>query len=372
MSTPPLTLGRIADELKLSRVTVSSVINGKTRERRISEATASRVNALLIRRGYVPSRQAVKLRSQSRDTVGILHTGHLYSHLIEAFNRLAGHYSTQAGGIEIMLVSPERALAGLRELIGRRIQSLIWIQTSPSQIGHMDPEILFGLLSNVTTVLYNHEFEHPSFDRECVRRRIYLVGADRRGGFATLAARLFALGHRWVALPDIAPSQIENGPEAKGPIPYFVNLVNTFEARGIRALAMRSCEIEEASAEEMGRRAADAILEARHRYPITAACFRDDEVCAFAMMRLMARGVRIPDDLSVTGMDDLTLAPAFRIGLTTLRIPVAGMVQRTIHLLARTPAVFRHQLEVPLVERQSLAQVPARGQPSLPRREFSP
>ena len=87
----PLTMEQIARELNLSRVTVSSVINDRFRERGISETTALRVRDYLAKRGYVPSRSAVDLRTGVRSALGILYGGRLYSHLIEAFNELVGH-----------------------------------------------------------------------------------------------------------------------------------------------------------------------------------------------------------------------------------------------------------------------------------------
>jgi DNA-binding LacI/PurR family transcriptional regulator len=63
--------------------------------------------------------------------------------------------------------------------------------------------------------------------------------------------------------------------------------------------------------------------------------------------------------LSVTGFDGLALAPAFRVGLTTLSIPVAEMVQCTFRLIEQQPRTFRHQLNVPLIERESHGPPPA-------------
>ena len=52
----------VADALGLHRRTVSAVVNGTARERRISAATVERVEQYLAAVGYVPSRQAQELR----------------------------------------------------------------------------------------------------------------------------------------------------------------------------------------------------------------------------------------------------------------------------------------------------------------------
>jgi LacI family transcriptional regulator len=55
------------------------------------------------------------------------------------------------------------------------------------------------------------------------------------------------------------------------------------------------------------------------------------------------RGLRVPEDLSVAGFDDIDLARATRPRLTTVRQPLAEMGRMAVSLLMRL--VERHQLD---------------------------
>src|SRR5689334_16483392 len=111
----PGTMAQLARELKLSRLTVSSVLNNRYVERGISQETAARVRAYFRERGYVPSRQALDLRNPVRNSIGILHSGHFYSHVTEAFNQIVDHFNESSNRLEVMVVKPGAAKRGLQE-----------------------------------------------------------------------------------------------------------------------------------------------------------------------------------------------------------------------------------------------------------------
>ena len=97
------------------------------------------------------------------------------------------------------------------------------------------------------------------------------------------------------------------------------------------------------------------------RKSATAACFRDDAVAAFALARLADGGVRVPEHLTVTGFDGIELGSAFRVGLTTLRVPVREMVARVQRILATWPSGRRHRFDMELLLRGSHGPAPARA-----------
>jgi LacI family transcriptional regulator len=73
-------------------------------------------------------------------------------------------------------------------------------------------------------------------------------------------------------------------------------------------------------------------------------------VLAFGLLhRAAARGLRVPDDLSVTGFDDIPLAATAVPGLTTVRMPIDAMaeaaVERAVGAAAET-SVFEAELVV--------------------------
>lgn len=78
-----------------------------------------------------------------------------------------------------------------------------------------------------------------------------------------------------------------------------------------------------------GVRAADHVLAAA----ATAVVAYNDEVAVGVVNRLADRGVRVPDDISVVGFDDTSLAGMVTPRLTTVRLPAAAAGQAAVRLL---------------------------------------
>lgn len=350
------TMLELAHELNLSRRTVSSVVNGKAAERNISEATALRVRAHLAARGYVPSKQALALKSGARGAVGILHSGRLYSHLVEAFNRLVDASSAQPEGVEIV-VTPRSAIAsGFRELVSRGVSKIVWIQSAAVGTELLQADELLPMFAGRSVVIYNHRFGVGDWDRRLIQAGAYLVGVDRSAAYAMQAKFLMELGHRQVALAD-ATSIDGRADDAK---------VTAFRQAGLEPFGTCPKSVQMAGAGEVGSTAeagaamARAVSEFRRTTPVTAAVFQDDLVAGFALAEWRRQGIDVPRDLTVMGFDGLEITGLMSPALTTLRIPVPAMVNRVLRILKRPPTGRRHCFEIEMTLGTSHAPV-ARG-----------
>ncbi|WP_158101563.1 substrate-binding domain-containing protein, partial [Streptomyces bobili] len=92
--------------------------------------------------------------------------------------------------------------------------------------------------------------------------------------------------------------------------------------------------------------------------PPTAIVCDDDKLAAGVYKALRRRGLRVPDDVSVTGVDDIALAAALDPELTTVRLDAELFGERGMHALlavleGRTPE--EGQIPVELVVRGSTA-----------------
>jgi DNA-binding LacI/PurR family transcriptional regulator len=74
----------------------------------------------------------------------------------------------------------------------------------------------------------------------------------------------------------------------------------------------------------------------------TAICCMNDGVAIDLMDSLERRGRRVPEDISVTGFDDVPLASHNRIRLTTVRQDAAAMGARAAELLLAAVNDGRH------------------------------
>jgi LacI family transcriptional regulator/LacI family repressor for deo operon, udp, cdd, tsx, nupC, and nupG len=128
---------------------------------------------------------------------------------------------------------------------------------------------------------------------------------------------LVALGHREIAYLA--------GPDG---------FANDMRLRGYRGaclrLGMQPRELGPFNARfSDGIRAADLVLAT----PATAVVAYNDEVAVGVLNRLVDRGLRVPDDLSVVGVDDTSLAEMVSPRLTTVRLPAAESGRAAVRML---------------------------------------
>lgn len=97
---------------------------------------------------------------------------------------------------------------------------------------------------------------------------------------------------------------------------------------------------------EHGYRAALELLDLPDRP--TALVGFNDKIAAGALRAASERGLRVPDDLSVTGFDDIELSMVTQPALTTVRQPLQEMGRMAVTLLMRL--LDRHELEALHVE----------------------
>ena len=80
-----------------------------------------------------------------------------------------------------------------------------------------------------------------------------------------------------------------------------------------------------------GRRGADYFLSLAS--PPTAIMCANDTMAISAIKEISTRGLKVPDDMSIIGFDDIVLASQITPALTTVSVPVEEMAKRSIDLL---------------------------------------
>jgi DNA-binding LacI/PurR family transcriptional regulator len=172
-----------------------------------------------------------------------------------------------------------------------------------------------------------------------------------RVGYATGTAQaieyLCGLGHRnfaFIAGPQDHPSSLIYQDAFK-------------QALGLRRLAADRIVIGNNTVEG----AAEAVrrLITQPDFPTAVLC-SDDITAIGSILALQQAGLRVPEDVSVVGSDDIQLARLWRPSLTTIRLPRDAMgklaftaLETMLHLKRRPGAEY--VLETQLVVRQSTA-----------------
>lgn len=107
-----------------------------------------------------------------------------------------------------------------------------------------------------------------------------------------------------------------------------------------------------------GERAADVLYERGGERP-RALVFANDQMAVGALHALERRGVKVPDDMVVTGFDGIPLSRLVRPSLTTVRQPMRRMGEEAVRLLVerlsgkRTKEPMSLMLPVSVVRRAS-------------------
>jgi LacI family transcriptional regulator len=179
--------------------------------------------------------------------------------------------------------------------------------------------------------------------------RIPCVSADHRSGADQAMAHLLGLGHRRIGAITGPPGWAATEDRLDG---YHAALA----AAGIDA----DPTLEVASDFEFapGIAAAAALLDVSE--PPTAIFAFNDAIAAGALVAAHQRGIRVPEDLSIVGFDDIKYATIVSPPLTTVRQPLAEIGRTGVHLLIRLiegerPQSVRIELPVRLVVRGSTA-----------------
>jgi DNA-binding LacI/PurR family transcriptional regulator len=332
------TIRDVAALAAVSHQTVSRVINGQTS---VAEPTRRRVLDAIEQLGYVPSPMARGLISNRTHTLGMVTadvSDGFFARAVagaEAEARRRNYYLI-VGSVE---ESPDdqEGTGYLRLMLDRRVEGLILARPGVVVAGD---QLERATRASIPLLSIGSSQPHG----------FTVVDVDNRRGGLDATHHLIELGHRAIATivgplewPSAAARRTgyEDALRAAG-IPADPALVETAPDWGL----------------ESGYAATDRLL-ARGR-PITAIFAHSDLMAIGAIRRLRSEGLRVPDDVSVIGYDDLPVAAFVDPPLTTVHQPMreVGALAADI-LLDRIAGLDRdrgpHLLPASLVVRQSAA-----------------
>ncbi|HSD81802.1 MAG TPA: LacI family DNA-binding transcriptional regulator [Solirubrobacteraceae bacterium] len=308
-----LTLQTIADALGVSRTTVSNAYN---RPDQLAPELRERILAKARELGYAgPDPAARRLRSGRPDAFGLLFTEDLRYALTDpaAALFLQGVADAADGaGMSLLLVTARAADAA------RQVRDAVVGAFCAYSLPDDHPAVLAVLERGVPLVVADEpRIAGASF-----------LGIDDRAGARAVAAHVAGLGHRRIAIiaDRLRPDDYRGPVDAeRRRLASFAIWRERLEGIG-DALAAAGVSIDDVPIEEregnvigLGCDAAEALLE-RDPRP-TALVALTDQLALGALKACRRRGLRVPEDVSVTGFDDVP--DAEEQGLTTVRQPLA-------------------------------------------------
>jgi LacI family transcriptional regulator, galactose operon repressor len=317
--TKRVTVSDIAAGCGLSRATVSLVLRGSPL---VHAGTRARVQAEIVRQGYVYHRGAASLRRRSSNAVALV------------LNDLSNPFFAEfAGGVDaalaeagyVMLLgstgeSPERQQAVLASLIEHDPAAVI---LSPAE--HSDPVRLHQVLGPRTPVLlFNRALAAGGSDDGPGSGWDFLA-LDNRHGACIATEHLLAQGHRAISFFGGHRDSSSCGERRAG---YRDALATAGIAPDPQWL------VECAPTRLEAARQAGALF-ARDPAPTAAVCY-NDAVALGLMSGLAARGRQAGVDFAVVGFDDIPEAAVSTPPLSTIAVaPRERGMQAATLVLAR-------------------------------------
>ncbi len=334
------TIKEIAKAANVSSATVSHVVNNT---RFVSDAVRGRVEAAISSLGYVPNSVARSLRMRDTQTLGMMVPdigNQFFAELVRAVED-----ECYRQGYSLILCDsdddPGRQVAYLRMLMAKQVDGLVLISAG------RDADLSRLLkASSLPVVVVDREIDVVSAD---------LVEVDHAQGGYLAARHLLDLGHRRIAA--IA------GPRA---LKVSRQRIAGFE-RALREAGVRLSAENVAHANFTSQAGCDAATRLLSRTARPTAIFACDDLLALgAIHAARSANLRVPDDLSVVGFDDIALASFVSPRLTTIRQPKQRVGELAAQLLiARVSGQRQHvvsEILLPtLVLGESTARPPESG-----------
>jgi DNA-binding LacI/PurR family transcriptional regulator len=322
------TMEEVAREAGVSRALVSLVFRDSPR---VAETSKARVLAAAEQLGYRPNAMARGLASRADRTVAVLirdlHNP-FFAEILDGIEELA-----EREGVRLLLghAGPgPRELSVLDALLEFRPAGLVLLSPdAPSAV-------IAEHVQRAPVVVVGRPVRRAGMDT--------VVNDDVRG--ASIAVQhLAGLGHRHIA-------HVSGGRRAAGTPQRIRGYEQTMRRLGLGAHVR---VVDAGSTEQAGMDAVDKLVGG----PLPTAVFAFSDLVAIGMLSALdARGIRVPEDVSLVGYDNTLLARLRHVGLTTVDQPRRAMGRQALTRLLerisgqRTRSVL-DQTEPSLVVRTS-------------------
>lgn len=329
----------LQDVARLAGVSLGSASRALSVPQEVRPATLERVQQAVAQLGYVRNGAAQALASRRSRTIAAIYPtldNPIFAASIQSLQqRLWGL------GYQVLVAShdyePAREIDLLRAIVERGVDGIVLVGAD-----HAD---------SVYELQRRHGLPYVLSWAVDEARPGHCVGFSYRDAAHAMANLVVERGHTRIALcPGIAGGNERVRARVEG----------TRAALTSHGLVLRDDWIVETPFTfEGGRRAVAQLCRTSDR-PTVLICGTDIQAVG-AIGECRSRGLHVPDDLSITGSDDIELASLIEPKLTTVKVPTAEVgrlsAERIVDLIeGRTPSAA-HALQTTLVERDSLKNI---------------
>jgi len=287
-------LEAVAERAGVSIATVSRVLNNSTA---VNPKTRARVLKAIKELRYHPNLHARTLAGGKSKTVGVIVSNLENPFFFDVYQAVEG--DAHARGYEVVVANtdykPEQLSTCIRLMIERRVGGLAVI------VSEMEPALIDELAGGDVPIVF--------YDVGAPRRNITNIRVNYRQGIEKLVEYLHSLGHQKLGFIGHHSTL--------GPLHERLKAVKDVIAKYSSDMEVRSSANKDSL--EGGRQAARTLLASGYR-PTAIVCV-NDIMAVGALRELRDRGLRVPEDVSVTGFDNIKISEFCSPALTTLHIP---------------------------------------------------
>lgn len=297
------------DVAKLAGVSQPTVSRALRDDPRVSQATREKVKRAAEALNYVPSEAGRTLSTRATHRVGVIvtdMTNPFYPHVVAPL-----HDELQRLGYRMMLLTERSDEAVAEEkLLDQSLDGVV-LATATTD-------------SRLPALLERRGMPYVFLNRDTGRSGDFASVVDNEGGGRLVAQELVGLGHRRIAgIFGAANTTTGRDRELGFRLALADAGIGLPDDRVVRG----------AFEYETGYAALPSLLEAAE--PPTAVFCGNDVVAIGVLNAALAAGVKVPDDLTVIGFDDLPMAAWEVFRLTTVRHDLGELACQAARLLAR-------------------------------------
>lgn len=309
-------LRTLAEHLELSQTTVSLVLNNSPSAKSIPQETRNRVMEAATRLNYRPNYFARSLRQSRSMSVGVLapdlsegYFTRVMSGVVQELTCAHYFYFTACHDWKHDMIEQYP-----RMLVERAVDGFLLLNTPADEIAVPVPVVAISAHSkvdNVTNIILDH---HKAV--EIALKHLYDLG-HRKIAFMRGPKAIPDSDYRWQSIQQVAEEM-------------DLRIDPALVVR-IDATSWSSKTGQHPMAPEIGYKPMRSLLERTQDFTAVF-CFND--IAAIGAIRaLKDSGLRVPEDVSVVGFDDIQSAAYSTPSLTTVRQPLFEMGKRGAQVL---------------------------------------
>ncbi|HEY3756143.1 MAG TPA: LacI family DNA-binding transcriptional regulator [Opitutaceae bacterium] len=340
-SRPIRSTAEFARYVGLARTTVSRVLNGQPG---LKQKTIDRVRRAMDETGFTVNAYALHLKGKRTASIGICVETLFTPPAVAKLAILQRRMRAREVSSMIEVVDPESIRGVIRHFLSMRVSAVVFI-------GHFNEAEIGQRIEELSA----HGIPHLVVDQAGIPNA-NTVSLDRRKAMAEMTRHLLGLGHDSFGLLGLSGTQRSVQDRLGGMAEALVAAGLSLEAS---TLSLDHLHPRTAGDVEFGRSLARSFLAVK-RVP-TAFVALNDEIAIGAIHGFQEAGVRVPEDVSVSGFNNQDICKMVKPALTSVDQQIEATVEAAADILIskiehgvpRTPVV--RTIQPLLVIRESTA-----------------